>query len=317
MREHITLALVAAVFLAACQSQKPEYEVSRIKIGDARASVLSVVPDLICKTGERAGVEECSGHGPAFEAVPTKLVMLNLDGGKVEYVFAAVDASQADKALTAIKEKYGPGDKGESAARLRDLGFIEWSQWGKDGKQLLRFSLPDKGHSFVSLRGPMYSAMHEVMPRLNLPAPDIKGVKLGDTYDDVRTKLPDAECTAVELETQCREEAVTYGGSRRAYLSLTLRGDSVRAIFVGRLEPEDYVFLMRAMVEKFGPPDDEEQRKSRSGLGPNDTAWSMPYNQVIIASNPGDGTAPMVSLLDMDFYDALLRKSAKKNVETL
>lgn len=317
MKEHITLALVAAVLLAACQSQKPEYEVSRIKIGDTRASVLAVVPDLACKTGERAGVERCTGHGPAFEAIPTKMIILNLDRGKVEYVAAAVDASHADNALAAIKEKYGPEDKGEGAASFRDPGLIEWSQWARDGKQLLRFYLPDSGSFFVSLRSPMYSAMHEVMPRLNLPAPDIKGVKLGDPYDDVRAMLPDAECTVVEAETQCRAEAVTYGGSRRAHLFLRLRGDSVRGIFVGKLEPEDYASLMKAMVEKFGPPDDEEQRKSRSGLGPNDTAWSMPYNRVIIASNPGDGTAPTVSLLDMDFYGALLRESAKKNVEAL
>lgn len=313
MKERILLALVAAVCLTACQANKPEFEVSRIKIGDTRASVLAVVPDLECTIGERAGVEECVGHGPAYEGIATKLVMLNLDEGKVEFVWTAVDPSKAGKALAATREKHGAEDKG-----LREDGAIEWTQWSDGGKQVLSLLMPhDGGHAFVRLKGPMYMTMHQVMPRLDLPAPDIKGVKLGDTSENVRALVPDVECMTDGAELRCLAEPVTYGGSRRARVFFKLRDNSVKQISVSHLEPADYPSLISAMVEKFGPADDEDQRKNRPHMDPDDTVWSMPYNRVILASKTGDGTAPTVSLADMGYVNAVLRETTKRTVEAL
>jgi len=279
-----------------------------------------MAPKLTCGIGERAGVEECKGDGPSFEGASTEFLKVSLDGGKVEYVGAVVDATKTDQILAAMKMKYGQVGKGETEARILDAGITEWTQWdkkGNEGKQILQISLPEKEHYVVTLRGPMYMAMHMVMPRLDLPAPDIKGVKLGDSARDVRSTLPSAKCSVTGPETRCWDAPVTYGGSQLARVFISLQSDAVRSISVDGLRPEGYPLLLRAMTAKFGPPDDEQQRKLRAGLDPNDTVWSMPYNQLLIASKVGDGSGPTVSLLDMHYYGVVLQKATKENVETL
>lgn len=317
---YIALALAAALLLSACKPEPAKFAVAGIKIGDTRASVLSMAPKLACGIGERAGVEECTGDGPSFEGASTAFLKVNLADGKVEYVGAVVDATKTDQTLGAMKMKYGQVGKGETEAHILDPGITEWIQWGderNEGKQILQIGLPEKEHYVVTLRGPMYMAMHMVMPRLELPAPDIKGVKLGSSAKDVRTKFPSAECSLAGLEMECSDDQVTYGGSQRARVSILLHEDSVRSIAIQGLNPEDYNLLVRAMIGKFGPPDDEQQRKSRAGLDPNDTVWSMPYNQLLIASKVGDGVSPSVSLLDMHYYGVVLQKTTKENVKTL
>lgn len=320
MKGHITLALVGALLLSACQPEPEQFSVVGIKIGDTRASVLSIAPNLACGVGESAGIEKCVGNGPSFEGGTTAYLSINLDEGKVEYVGLVVDAANADKALAAMKLKYGQVGKGKTDARFTDKGLTEWTRWGEGdskGKQILQIDQPTGNFYTVILRGPMYMVMHELMPRLDLPTPDIKGLKLGDTFEDVKGRFPDAECVKREDGERCLVAPTTFGGSRKALLSIDLHDASVKKIVVQDLDPDDFLYLKKALVEKFGPADDDEQRKARPDLTSADIVWSMPYNNLIMARNPGGGVAPVVMLADMQYYDNLTRKKVTTSGEAL
>ena len=323
MKGHVALSLIAMTLLSACTPEPTQFDVAGIEIGDTRASVFAKAPNLTCGVGERGGVEECIGSGPSFNGAPTAFFRVDFDGGKVEFLMLTAEATGFDKAVSALRTKYGPVGKGEHEASVTPSGMTTWTRWGKEGargRQVLMLGKPENGRYLIALKGPMFMAMHEVMPRLNLPTPDLKGVRLGDSVTTVKARFPDVHCNELKTIDLCTAPSVQFGGTQNASIFMLLVDDSVKQISVTGLDADNFPYLQSALINKFGPSDDADQRKWHPNIPSTHILWSMPYNHLISLIPPtskDDGRSPGVYFEDENYFAEVARRQVTESEKHL
>ena len=144
------------------------------------------------------------------------------------------------------------------------------------------------------------------------PVPDIKDLRLGDSESLLKLKFPKAVCKPSsdgDITSTCQIDDASYGGDS-AVIFGEFTTDRLEMIHVYGLEPENFDPIIRAMVTKFGIPDDSQHRPAIAGA--RDVTWSGEH-WLLVTPPSGSHTAVGVTLIDTDFF-IKIDKEKNKNI---